>query len=305
MKMPFSRCIALVAVGSLLCLPARSAEQTALDHYIARPDTNYNYKLANTVPGAGQTTFVLDMTSQAWLTTNEVNQPLWKHSLLIVKPEKVTTSKALLFISGGSADRPTPNSADRNLVRTALDTKSIVAELHLVPNQPLLFTDETNGRSEDALIAYTWDKFLRTGDEKWPARLPMTKSAVRALDTITAFCASPEGGRTRVDSFVVAGASKRGWTTWTTAIVDKRVVAIIPLVIDLLNVGPSFQHHFEAYGFWSPAVKDYTDLKLMDWAGTPEHRALLQIEDPYEYRDRLALPKFIINSCGDQFFLPD
>src|SRR5262249_6901384 len=102
MKMPFSRCLTLVAVGSLLCLAARAAEQTALDRYVAWPDTNYSYKLANTVPGDGQTTFVLDMTSQAWLTTNEVNQPLWKHSLLIVKPDKVTTSKALLFISGGS-----------------------------------------------------------------------------------------------------------------------------------------------------------------------------------------------------------
>src|SRR5262245_3079514 len=249
MKTALCRCLLLVSLGSLVCLPAASAEQTALDRYVARPDTNYNYKLADTVPGNGQTTFVLNMTSQAWLTTNEVNQPLWKHSLLIVKPDKVTTSKALLFISGGSVERPAPKSADRNLVRTALETKSVVAELHLVPNQPLLFTDETKGRSEDALIAYTWDKFLRTGDEKWPARLPMTKSAVRALDTITAFCASSEGGRTKVDSFLVAGASKRGWTTWTTAIVDKRVVAIIPLVVDLLNVGPSFQHHFEAYGF--------------------------------------------------------
>src|SRR5207247_7984522 len=71
------------------------------------------------------------------------------------------------------------------------------------------------------------------------------------------------------------------------------------------NIEPSFRHHFEAYGFWAPAINDYTELKLMDWMGTKEHRALMQIEEPYEYRDRLTLPKFIINACGDQFFLPD
>ena len=31
----------------------------------------------------------------------------------------------------------------------------------------------------------------------------------------------------------------------------------------------------------------------------------MKIEEPYEYRDRLTLPKFIINACGDQFFVPD
>jgi len=58
---------------------------------------------------------------------------------------------------------------------------------------------ETEGRTEDSLIAYTWDKFLRTGDAKWPARLPMTKAAVRAMDTVTAFCGSAEGGNVKVD----------------------------------------------------------------------------------------------------------
>jgi len=289
----------------LLSLPASAAKLTALDKYVAKPDTNYNYQLVKTVPGKGQITYVLKMTSQAWLTTNEVNQPIWKHWLTIVKPDGVATSKALLLISGGSVDKPAPNSADASSVMIALATKSVVVELRGVPNQPLVFAGETRKRSEDSLIAYTWDKFLRTGDEKWPARLPMTKSAVRALDTVTAFCASEEGGKTKVDSFIVAGASKRGWTTWTTAIVDKRVVAIIPIVIDMLNIEPSFKHHYEAYGFWAPAVKDYTEAKLMDWMGTKEYHALMEIEEPFQYLDRLTLPKFMINACGDQFFLPD
>ena len=281
-----------------------ASERTALDEYIARPDSNYSYKLVQTVPGPDGKAYILEMTSQQWLTEKEVNKPIWKHWLTIIKPDDVQSDTALLFITGGANDRPAPKP-DGNLVDTARATKSVVAELRMVPNQPLIFAGETKGRTEDSLIAYTWDKYMRTGDEKWPARLPMTKAAVRALDTITAFCASDDGGKTKVDKFVVAGGSKRGWTTWTTAAVDKRVVAIVPIVIDLLNVVPSFQHHYGAYGVWAPAVGDYVEMGIMNWMDTPEFAALMKIEEPYEYRDRLTMPKLILNAAGDQFFLPD
>jgi PhoPQ-activated pathogenicity-related protein len=187
----------------------------------------------------------------------------------------------------------------------AVATKSIITELRQVPNQPLVFAGETEGRKEDSLIAYAWDKYLRTGDTKWPARLPMTKAAVRALDTVTAFCASEGAGRITVDQFFVAGGSKRGWTTWTTAAVDNRVMAIVPFVIDLLNLQPSMLHHYAAYGFWAPSIGNYTAFHIMDWTGTPEYAALMKIEEPFSYRSRLTMPKFIINASGDQFFLPD
>jgi len=280
-------------------------ERTALDEYVAAPDTNYSYRVVARVPGKGQTTFIVDMTSQAWLTTNEVDRPLWQHWMTIVKPDDVTSSKALLFINGGGNGGNPPRAADDNLVKIALATKSVVADLRMVPNQPLVFAGEKQGRKEDSLIAYTWDKFLRTGDRKWPARLPMTKSAVRAMDTVTALCGSADGGNVKVDGFVVAGGSKRGWTTWTTAAVDKRVVAILPFVIDVLNIEPSMLHHYGAYGFWAPSVGDYTAFRLMDWTGTPEYHALMRIEEPYQYRHRFTMPKFIINAAGDQFFLPD
>src|SRR5215831_17336843 len=282
-----------------------SDKPTALDRYVAAPDTNYSFRVIRTLPEKEQTTFILEMTSQAWLTTNEVDRPLWKHWLVLVKPEKVVSSKSLLFISGGANDGKIPKSADGTLRQIALTTKSVVSELKMVPNQPLVFSGETEGRKEDSLIAYTWDKFLRTGDTKWPARLPMTKVAVRAMDTVIAFCGSPEGGHQTVDGFVVAGGSKRGWTTWTTAAVDMRVIAIVPIVIDLLNIEPSMLHHYAAYGFWAPSIGDYTALRIMDWTGTPQYHALMRIEEPYQYKKRFTMPKFLINASGDQFFLPD
>src|SRR5437899_2980068 len=109
-------------------------ERTALDKYVAAPDPNYSFHLADRIPGKDQTTFILEMTSQAWLTTNEVDRPLWKHWVVLVKPDQITSSKSLLFISGGANDGKPPKAADANLVQMALTTKSVVAELNLVPN---------------------------------------------------------------------------------------------------------------------------------------------------------------------------
>ena len=45
--------------------------------------------------------------------------------------------------------------------------------------------------------------------------------------------------------------------------------------------------------------------RLLDRLNTPEFKALMRIEEPYQYRDRLTMPKLILNASGDQFFLPD
>lgn len=295
----------LIGLALLVLTAARAQEQTALDRYVAAPDPTYSYRLLNTVRGKGFQSAVLEMTSQTWLSEKEVDRPVWKHWLTIVRPETVDASTALLLIGSGANTQAAPAAATTRLVEISRATRSVVAELRMVPNQPLRFAGDGRERTEDALIAWTWDRYLRTGDERWPARLPMTKAAVRAMDTISSFCAGEEGGNLKVDSFVVTGASKRGWTTWTTAAVDRRVIAIIPIVIDTLNLKPSAIHGFEAYGFWAPAIRDYIDMGLQNWFGKPQYDALLRIEDPYEYRQRLTMPKFIINAAGDQFFVPD
>ncbi len=296
-----------IAFFAALLAPAASqaAKLTALDRYVDTPDPNYKYELVKTIPSQAYTTYILDMTSQQWRTAAEVDHPIWRHWLIIVRPTKLASSTGLLFIDGGSNTRPAPTRAATAIVAIALSSHSVAADLRDVPNEPLVFAGDGKQRSEDAIIAYTWDKYLRGGDDQWPLRLPMTKAAVRAMDTVTAFSKSREGGGVRVDRFVVAGASKRGWTTWTTAAVDKRVVACAPIVIDLLNIEPSFEHHWRAYGFWAPAIKDYQDLHIMDWTRTKRYDALMRMVEPYSYRGRLTMPKYIINAAGDQFFLPD
>jgi PhoPQ-activated pathogenicity-related protein len=289
----------------MLSAPLATGELTALDRYVAAPDPSYRYELIETIPAEGYTAHVLEMTSQRWRDETEVDRPLWRHRLTVIEPDPIATDIGRLIVGGGSNEKKPRARVNALLAMGAVATRSVIAELRMVPNQPLTFAGEAQNRSEDAIIAYSWDKHLRAGDEAWTLRLPMTKSVVRAMDTVTAFCRSAAGGGIEVDRFVVGGASKRGWTAWTAAAVDKRVVAVVPVVIDLLNVEASFEHHYRAYGFWAPAIGAYQASGIMRWAGTTELASLLKIEDPYAYRDRLTMPKFIINSAGDQYFLPD
>ena len=272
--------------------------QTDLDTYVHKDDASFNYVIEKVQEFDGYFVHSIRMNSQNFLQSKDVNKTSWSHWLTVIEPKEVKAETALLVISSGDTNDPLPKAQDA-LIEIALASNSLVAELKAIPNQPLKFSDESFDRWEDAIIAYTWNKFFLTGETRWPARMAMTKSAIAAMDTIQVVFK-----RNNVDSFVVTGASKRGWTTWTAAATDNRVIAIIPLVIDMLNIKPSFEHHWQAYGFWAPAIQDYVDMNTMDWWGSPEAEMLFKLVDPYSYKDRYQFPKYIINAAGDEFFIP-
>jgi len=293
-------------VSSLLMFFAWGAQATPLDDYVKAPDASFTYgpEPARVMEDPAYTARVWKMVSQTWRTAAEVDRPQWEHWLTIIEPKQVLYPTAMMFIGGGGNEGKEPPEPSPVFGMIAAATNSIIAEIQMIPNQPLKFSDEKDprflerGRVEDEFIAYTWDKFMVTGDVTWPARLPMTKAVVRAMNVVQAQHAG-------IQNFFVVGGSKRGWTTWTTAAVDPRVVAITPAVIDILNVETSMQHHHDVYGLWSDAINDYTDMKIMDRLHTPEFRNLMKIVDPYVYVDRLTMPKYVAASTGDQFFLPD
>ncbi|MCB0688687.1 MAG: PhoPQ-activated pathogenicity-related family protein [Saprospiraceae bacterium] len=279
-----------------------------LEQYVDQRDKNAPWEVVDTIEGEGYNIYVVRMISQDWLTTAEVKDPTWWHWLTVVVPDSVQSNTGLLFIGGGNRKREQPTKAGDQLVQTALLTHSIVTELHNVPNQPLEFVGDDYGpRDEDEIISYGWRKFLEGGakdeDIHWLARMPMTTAAARAMDVLELLSRQIEVKP--LEKFVVAGGSKRGWTTWTTGAVDKRVVAIVPIVIDMLNIIPSFSHHWRAYGRWAPAVGDYNREGIMEWQHSREYDRLISLTDPYSFRDKLTMPKLILNATGDQFFLPD
>jgi PhoPQ-activated pathogenicity-related protein len=284
-------------------------EVNPFEEYLSEVDPSYSYELEETFEQENYTAYVLRMVSQNWLSEAEVNQTEWWHWVTIVVPDSVAHQTGLLWIGGGDLDTKPEETLNPLVVEAALATNSVTTHLHNVPFQPISFNNDEayDERKEDEIIAYGWRKFLEGGanpeDAEWLARLPMTAAAQRAMDTVSDFTANRE--LARVDSFVVGGASKRGWTTWTTAIFDDRVVAITPAVIDLLNISPSFMHHWRAYGEWSPAIEDYENENIMNWQFTEEYESMIQWIDPFNYPDRLTLPKYLINAASDEFFLPD
>lgn len=319
-------CLAALALSLAACQPdkpadaptpapvaadfsVKEAEKTALDAYVAKPDPAYKWELRATYPGDGQTTYVLELTSQTWRSEADVDRPVWTHWMTIVKPDVVKHDKALLYIWQGDNTDPAPTKAQDRSIRIAKETGSIVAEVGMVPNQPLHFTDSKDkARFEDDIIAYTRVKHFTTKDDEWLVRLAMVKAGVKAMDATQEFMKSEAGGSLAINQFVVAGASKRGWTTWLIGAVDERVIGIMPMVIDALNSEEITKHHFEVLGFFAPSLEDYVNHGLFPHKiGTPEYQAVLGIEDPYNYRgrDRLKIPKFLVNASGDQFFLPD
>ena len=193
----------------------------------------------------------------------------------------------------------------------ALASGAVTAILNMVPNQPLTFAGDGTWRAKrtpsSPMAGTSSSKAERPGQRRHLAGTSADDQSCRARHGYSYRLHGRQrtAADRKIDKFVVAGGSKRGWTTWTTGLVDERVVAIIPIVIDLLNVRPSFAHHWQAYGFWSAAVGDYNSQGIMEWQDTDEYKRLLELVDPFEHRSRLTLPKLLLNSTGDEFFLPD
>jgi PhoPQ-activated pathogenicity-related protein len=299
----------LVLATTVFLAPATYASpETALDDYVNTPDPSYFY-LPYGVPisGEGYTVYIIYMASQQWRSFSEVDRIQWTHWMAIIVPDQVFTSTGMLIIAGGSnTGYPDIDEADIALgAQVAINSGSVVSVLGQIPNQPLYFSDEPFAHSEDELVAYSFDKAMDTGDWNWPAYLPMTKAAVQAMTTVQAVTATPGVADISVSHFVVTGFSKRGAATWLTAAVDPRVVAIAPGVFDILNMDEQVEHHFSAYGFYSSALDDFVHYNVLRRVRTPEGQDLMKVVDPFEYKDRLTMPKFILNSSGDEFFTSD
>jgi PhoPQ-activated pathogenicity-related protein len=278
-------------VSSLLLLlftmvKAAAAMPNALEEFVALPDKAFKWEVQDV--DATQSVARLQLTSQSWKGGE------WTHDLLIVTPKVVKNPESCFLFIRGSGDGSSMISRLRQVAEASGACAAVLAD---VPNQPLM-----GGRTEDSLIAYSLQKYRETGDVTWPALFPMVRSAVSAMTAIQEFKKS-QG--IDVSKFVLSGASKRGWTTWLTAAVDSRVLAIAPMVIDVLNMEAQMEWARSIYGKDSEKVRDYTVLGLTQAFKDERVRNLVSWIDPYAYRSRLKQPKLILLGTNDRYWVVD
>src|SRR5580704_14254142 len=96
--------------------------KTRLDDYVARPDPSFAWKVVGPVEGMGRRSAVLELTSQTWLSPDQVDRPVWKHWLTVIVPDEVLHDTAFLYITGGKASDPAPTAAAKGFARLAVES---------------------------------------------------------------------------------------------------------------------------------------------------------------------------------------
>jgi len=293
------RFLAFVAVA-LLAAGAASADvrpDEALAAYVAASDDTFSWRVRarRTLPGAEVAE--LRLHSQTWRGT------LWEHRLHLIRPDGLAADRhqGVLVIAGGrwraeydDAAEPALDDEAALFVAIARRLEAVVAVVEQVPFQPIF------GLREDELIAYTFERYLETGESDWPLLLPMVKAAVRAMDAAQAFAA--DEWQVEIDRFTIVGASKRGWTTWLTGAADPRAATLVPIVIDVLNFDAHMPHQEAMWGAPSSQIAPYTRRGLHDALSSPQGETLRRIVDPYSYREQLTQPKLIVVATNDDNF---
>ena len=260
----------------------------SLFNYVeSTPMVGYQILGSNELDDGTRLTHIL-LQSQVW------RGMLWEHDVLVVEPaEAEFTDRAVIFVTGDYkpdlGDTGDLSISDYLLISKKFSTPLVV--LGDIPNQPIF------GLREDDLIAHTFLQYIETHEEDLPILFPMVKSVVSTMDMIEKLMG--------IKKYAVTGASKRGWTTWLTAVVDERVFAIIPIVFDNLNFPQQFEHQIQMYGQYSQMLKPYTSRGLAEMISSKTGQELLNAVDPYSYKERLTMPKLIINATNDQYWTVD
>lgn len=292
--------VAQTAPGSSACKPENgnvpSQVISCYRQQLASQPLNYSSVASEVFEGVAIKRY--QMVSQSWSPEGLVTPSQWKEDVTIAIPEHPKSPRALIAV----------DISDDTLLKVAQLTHTIVISVKSIPPTNLVYQQDNKVRIEDDSIARSWKLYSEnpTQRQQLPLLIPMTATISQSIRL-----AKTELAKWHINQFIVTGASKRGWATWLSAVSDPSVVAIVPMVIDLLDIKSALRNMNKTYGgnwplFFAPYYNQGVDRMI----NTPAFAQLLKIIDPLEYmgtpaQSRLAIPKYIINASGDDFFPPD
>jgi PhoPQ-activated pathogenicity-related protein len=215
----------------------------------------------------------------------------WRHELFIKYPTKVQRDDVVVVLLTGGQGGDTHQASAQHLAE-ALGIRAVL--LTKVPNQPLF-----DGMTEDVLLSYTLDQYRRSGDPGWPLLFPMVTSVVKGIDALQVTLGQPHL------KVVLVGASKRGWTTYLTGAVDKRIVGIVPAVYEMIAIPRQVALARERYGRDSEKIRPYTALGLTDSLLEPRVAKMISWIDPVEYFSQFTMPKLVLLGANDPYWVVD
>ena len=251
--------------------------------------------------------------SQVWQGHNLYNQV---YTAIPATVDRDQIKHVLLIITGGSygstLHEPPTDAELKGFLKkakryspliTRLNTAAVVVRHVPFQRMKLCASGHHRGQREDELIACSLQKYLETGDPKWPLLFPMTKTVKVNMDIAEQIFREEWG--VEIESFTAIGASKRGWTTHMISIVDERVTATIPIVINMLNMPEYIKHSLRVWGTHSPQIQDYADRGILQQFDTQMGSQMLAMIDPYTYREHLDKPKLLIYGTNDPYWPVD
>eukprot|EP01059_Diplonema_ambulator_P000103 TRINITY_DN10088_c0_g1_i1.p1 TRINITY_DN10088_c0_g1~~TRINITY_DN10088_c0_g1_i1.p1 ORF type:complete len:509 (+),score=198.80 TRINITY_DN10088_c0_g1_i1:51-1577(+) len=304
----------------LLLAAALAVQGTPLDDYLNNDDGEFKWydTGARITTDLGGTGYVLNVTSQKWLDETKAVGPdgaLWTHQVVVVVPRHQRIfDRAAIYNTGGCNENPSvPKATDEDILVTdilAEGTGAITVAVFQIPNCHIVYPSDPSHsrRSEDAMIAWAWRQYLlgNATEPEWLPRLPMAKGVMKAMQAVQEY--TLQKGMANIQGWVVAGASKRGWTTWAVGMATcpscPNIVGIVPLVPIVPALLKDLHHMWQCYGGWTFAFNDYYNANITDYFDTYAFAQLLQVVDPVNYLDRLArIPKYVLVSSDDEFMM--
>ena len=248
--------------------------------YVQQADPRTSMRLKSQRRGVDQR-----WTLDAALTSQQWQGALWNHNIrLVLPPTSPATDVAVVFLG----ELP----PHKTLAKAVDETGLACASMDNLPSPSF-------GYDVDHLLAYAAGQYLKTQDASWSPAAPMVKAVMRGLDALQDL--SAREGNHRRTQFILVGHGRMGWTAWMAAAADPRVIGIVVLGCDDVNL-PAQSASMPAPALADPPQQLPPFLRDANLPGLRNRtgRALLAMIDPYTYRQRIAVPKLIISGGNDE-----